>query len=247
MNTESKAAIVTKEHVELYYKIRQTHFLQEGIQLVADAQARAVQEEIWRADAGWARVNELTIERDQLREEVEVLIKNRRDWAECKAKILQLETELANTNTQRDTYIKENARLSAEVERLTWEKHIKEMTAKDFVARAEHAEAEVEHWKREEARNQQIIETIEKMLGKAPHETPYDAARRLIDRAERAEAELAKERARLDWLNKQEWTCGIFSSWPTDKSRTRIITTGGSFEGDSACSAIDAAMKEDAK
>ena len=43
----------------------------------------------------------------------------------------------------------------------------------------------------EDKRSHECIEALEQMMGKKEHETPYDAVRRLLARAERAEAALA--------------------------------------------------------
>ena len=61
-------------------------------------------------------------------------------------------------------------------------------------------------------------------------------------RAEKAEAELAKERARLDWFECYGDTCFI-----DQKIGVMRSDDGAEFYGDSLRAAIDAAMKEDGK
>ena len=94
---------------------------------------------------------------------------------------------------------------------------------KDAIARAESAEREAFDWKKI---------------------ARYEAAR-----AERAEAELAAERARLDWLQAQEVKRGLEITEGHDDPLPFLVLDedGTTHWGDTYRAAIDAAMKEGAK
>jgi hypothetical protein len=127
-------------------------------------------------------------------------------------------------------YVREVSGLRAELALLReWQREVIQNAnahhaeRKDAIARAESAEREAFDWKKI---------------------ARYEAAR-----AERAEAELATERARLDWLQAQEVKRGLEITEGRDDPLPFLVLgeDGTTHWGDTYRAAIDAAMKEDAK
>jgi DNA repair exonuclease SbcCD ATPase subunit len=207
-------------------------------QWIADSEAAAVQTAMLREYGNLCATNEgLAKERDQLRAEI-ARIDSEKPWlkeanatnADLRAETQRLKFYIATT-IQPDEYAKVIKDLRAEVERLKRDyeydhKCLHEVRERCelWKQRAERAEAAMERLSEWQAG---VIENA-----RAHHAQLKDA----IARAERAEAELATERARLDWLEKR----GPWESW------NGFGETGITLR-ENIRAAIDAAMKEGAK
>lgn len=192
-------------------------------------------------------IKALKEERDQLRTEVRKLqeqIGQQLAACDCAAIMDTPEMHEKNKTVTRENPFWSNAfesvmrrtaeciALRAEVERLTRERRIEQMTAEHLAVRAERAEAELANAKEllREIRDHEVNEADEADKFLRDH---------IPSELSKVRAELAKERARLDWLESNpihEWGFSADLKWLT-------------FNGESVMSvrsAIDAAMKEDA-
>jgi hypothetical protein len=217
------SAPITESHRELAQSIAEaqrgyTERPDEAAQLIADSEAEAVQSAMLREYGNLSATNEgLAKERDQLRADCE----NETKWAAH---------YLADA---------QNARARAERAEAVSEGRLKALNEKAEEARsgwqrAERAEAEVAALKQSVESGQRVLrEDVERNAARA--ERAEEIAGRYGKRAISLEAELAAERARLDWLrdNVEE----IYS-----KDQHGIVY----LSGDNIRSAIDAAMKEGA-
>ena len=177
----------------------------------------------------FAAIQAIQAERDQLRAEVERLNalgswahtcihhtdEERKAWVACPccaiARAERAEAELASERGRLD-YIRAELALLREWQReVIQNANAHHAERKDAIARAESAEREAFDWKK--------------------------IARYETARAERAERELAKERARLDWLEKR----GPWESWFQPAKEVSMLLRAP-IRAD-----IDAAMKEETK
>ena len=132
---------------------------------------------------------------------------------------------MARANKELD--LQERDQLRAEVERL---KHGTVAQFKDaFIDELKRENTELREWQAGVIAN-----------AKLHHAERKDA----IARAERAEAELAVERARLDWLEDNLYTLWASGLRCNESPAVEISAKSGRFEAESLRAAIDAARKE---
>ena len=98
------------------------------------------------------------------------------------------------------------------------------------------------------AERDQLRAEVERLTAELEQESKWKA-REYLARAERADAELAAERARLDWLQAQEVKRGLEITEGHDDPLPFLVLDedGTTHWGDTYRAAIDAAMKEGAK
>ena len=230
-------------------------------QLIADSEAAAVQSAMLREYGNLCATNEsLAKERDRLRADryhnhkcINRLASATGTLGEKSEKVVEvalstidrLRAEITRLDAEKP-WLKEanatNAELRAELERLTKQAvfdgdHIHTLNAAfatraevtDANARAERAEAEVERLKPYVSKA--ILTKDGTMLCSPMVGTKFNE---MQARAERAEAELAAERARLDWVELRAPKCWGLIDAQMLAAKTETIRA-----------AIDAAMKED--
>jgi DNA repair exonuclease SbcCD ATPase subunit len=220
---------------------------EQAAQLIADSEAQAV--------VAAHAVTAVYAERDQLRAEI-ARIDSEKPWlkeanatnADLRAETQRLKFYIATT-IQPDEYAKVIKDLRAEVERLKRDyeydhKCLHEVRERCelWKQRAERAEAAMERLSEWQAG---VIENA-----RAHHAQLKDA----IARAERAEAELAAERARLDWLMNKSFLVMPSATGFAEPFRYAVYIYDGDGDlrqqypsADTERAAIDAAMKEGAK
>jgi hypothetical protein len=225
---------ITQAHYDLR---RQVLFSapDDGAQLIADSEAAAVQDAMLREYGNLCATNEsLAKERDQLRAEVAT---EKNLHAQTRTVVEELNTICADLrNAGGPPFIRseairllreDQATLRAEVERLTAQRENLLKPMRDqAIARAERAEAS--------------LHALRLVCGTTDADKFTSWVDRANARADRAEAELAAEKARLDWLEKQDggfchtkW--GEYQNYWDPAFPTKLRA------------AIDAAMKEGAK
>ncbi len=204
----SAPAQVTEAHRELLHQLLMNvehGYLKEAAQFIADSEARAVEASAIRADCLQREVDRWTKWNTEQPWLAEI-----RGYSQQVASLTSERDQLrAARNSDCEAHYVERDQLRADVEQ--WE-----LAFQEQFAQAESAEREVERLRSETAR-----------IGK-------NGAEEYI-RAERAEAELATERARLDWMELR----GPWESW-NGFGKTGITLR------ENIRAAIDAAMKEGA-
>jgi hypothetical protein len=176
-----------------------TGYLENAMCVIAESEAKATEE----------RDERIGVMRYVFKQ-VLAALPEKRDWLDPQLEKLMRLAE--NDQPIMQSVVAERDQLRAEAERLKkdvieqGERTVKAQDAleasilrtADQRLRAEKAEAEAARWKREDARDMRIIERLEIMIGKQPGESPYDAVRRIIARADKAKAELTAVQSHLD-------------------------------------------------